>query len=74
MDMQAIKDEIVLKLTGDVLDLELSDASLVKIINSSLREIQRYIKLLILLKMRNHLFKNQEIQSGSIRYRIFVNR
>lgn len=43
MDMQAIKDEIVLKLTGDVLDLELSDASLVKIINSSLREMQRYI-------------------------------
>lgn len=41
--MQAIKDEIVLKLTGDVLDIELSDASLVKIINSSLREIQRYI-------------------------------
>ena len=43
MDMQAIKDEIVLKLTGDVLDIELSDASLVKIINSSLREVQRYI-------------------------------
>lgn len=43
MDMQAIKDEILLKLTGDVLNIELSDTSLTKIINSSLREIQRYI-------------------------------
>lgn len=43
MDMQAIKDEVQLKLTGDVVEMELSDASLTKIINSSLREIQRYI-------------------------------
>lgn len=43
MDMAAIKDEIRLKLTGDVVSLELSDASLTRIINSSLREIQRYI-------------------------------
>jgi hypothetical protein len=49
MDMQAIKDEIILKLTGDVLDLELSDASLVKIINSSLREVQRYIDTFALI-------------------------
>lgn len=45
MDMQAIKDEIILKLTGDVLDIELSDAALTKIINSSLRELQRYIDI-----------------------------
>ena len=43
MDMQAVKDEILLKLTGDVVSMELSDATLTKIINSSLREIQRYI-------------------------------
>lgn len=43
MDMQAITDEIRLKLTGDVVEMELSDASLIKIVNSSLREIQRYI-------------------------------
>ena len=43
MDIQAIKDEIILKLTGDVTALELSDASLTKIINSALRETQRYI-------------------------------
>lgn len=41
--MQAIKDEVVLKLTGDVTDLELSDSSLTKIVDSALREIQRYI-------------------------------
>lgn len=46
MDMQAIKDEVRLELTGDVVDLELSDASLTKIVNKSLREIQRYIDTL----------------------------
>ena len=43
MDLQAIKDEIRLKLTGDVVDIELSDASLTKIISGCLREVQRYI-------------------------------
>lgn len=43
MDMQAVKDEVLLKLTGDVVSMELSDASLTKIINSALREVQRYI-------------------------------
>ena len=43
MDMQAIKNEITLRLTGDVVSMELSDATLTKIVNSSLREIQRYI-------------------------------
>lgn len=49
MDMQAIKEEIQLELTGDVLDLELSDASLTKIINSSLREVQRYIDTIVMI-------------------------
>lgn len=43
MDMQAIKDEVLLKLTGEVVSMELSDATLTKIINSALREVQRYI-------------------------------
>jgi len=43
MDMEMLKNEIRLQLTGDVVDFELSDASLIKVINSSLREIQRYI-------------------------------
>lgn len=43
MDMQAYKDEIRLKLTGSVLDLELDDSTLESIINSAFREIQRYI-------------------------------
>ena len=43
MDMSAYKDEIRLKLTGYVLDLELDDSVLERIINSAFREIQRYI-------------------------------
>lgn len=43
MDMQAIQEEIRVQLTGCVLKLELSDESLTKIVNMSLREIQRYI-------------------------------
>ena len=49
MDMQAIKEEIQLKLTGDVVSMELSDSSLTKIINSCLREIQRYIDTICIL-------------------------
>lgn len=45
MDMQQIKDEIHLQLTGDILELELSDTALTRIINVSLREVQRYIDL-----------------------------
>lgn len=44
MDMSAYKDEIRLMLTGSVLDLELDDPTLERIINSSLREVQRYIE------------------------------
>lgn len=43
MDRQAYKDEIMLKLTGGVLDIELDDATLDKLINAAFREIQRYI-------------------------------
>ena len=43
MDMQAVKEEVRLKLTGDVVSLELSDTALTQIINSALREVQRYI-------------------------------
>ena len=43
MDMQAYKEEILLKLTGCVLESELDDPTLEKIRNSAFREIQRYI-------------------------------
>lgn len=43
MDISAYRDEIKLKLTGGVLDLELDDSTLDKLINSAFREIQRYI-------------------------------
>lgn len=42
MELQAYRDEIRLALTAYVLDLELDDATIDAIINSSLREIQKY--------------------------------
>lgn len=43
MKMSAYVDEIKLALTGGVLELEVDDATLQKIVNSALREVQRYI-------------------------------
>ena len=43
MDRQAYKDEILFKLTGGVLDLELDDEALDKVLNAAFREVQRYI-------------------------------
>ena len=43
MDLQAYRDEVVMQLTGGVLELEIDDATLDKIINSAFREVQRYI-------------------------------
>lgn len=42
MTIDAYRDEIRLRLTGGLLDLELDDAALDKVINAALREIQRY--------------------------------
>lgn len=43
MNIQAYRDEIRFKLTGGVVDLELSDSAIDKAINAALREVQRYI-------------------------------
>lgn len=43
MTVDAIRDEIRTKLGATILDLELDDSSLDKVINSAFREIQRYI-------------------------------
>lgn len=43
MDITAYIEEIKLKLSGSVLSLELDDATLSRIVNASLRELQRYI-------------------------------
>ena len=43
MKMDAYVDEIKLALTGGVLELEVDDAVIQKIVNSALREVQRYI-------------------------------
>jgi hypothetical protein len=42
MEMKQLIDEVTLKLTGDIVDLELSDTALTKLCNSALRELQRY--------------------------------
>lgn len=43
MDRQAYRDEIKFVLTGGVLDLELDDDAIDRVINSAFREVQRYI-------------------------------
>ncbi len=43
MQLDDFRDEIKLKLTGDILESELDDDTYDKIINSALRELQRYI-------------------------------
>ena len=43
MKMSAYLDEIKMELTGGVLDLEIDDTQLQKIVNSALRETQRYV-------------------------------
>jgi len=43
MDIAAYRDYIKVQLTGDLLDLELEDSTIDKIINAALLEIQRYI-------------------------------
>lgn len=43
MNMEGYVDEIKLSLTGGLLDLEVDDSVLQKIVNSAFRELQRYI-------------------------------
>ena len=43
MEARAYIDEIKLKLTGGVVHLELSDATLQSVLDSTMREVQRYI-------------------------------
>lgn len=43
MKMQNYIDEIKLNVTGGVLDLEIEDATIEKIVTSAMRELQRYI-------------------------------
>ena len=43
MEMSEILQEVRLELTGNILELELDDDTLEKIVNKALREVQRYI-------------------------------
>lgn len=80
MDITAYRDEIRLKLTGGLIDLELDDVTIDKIIESCLREIQRYItstklitipfsKCINLSAIKDENDKNLKINSISAVYR-----
>ena len=43
MDMRAYVDEIKLDVTGGLLELEIEDATIERIVNSAMRELQRYV-------------------------------
>ena len=43
MTQDQVRDEVTLMLTGQLLELELAPTTVDSIINSSLRELQRYI-------------------------------
>lgn len=45
MTLQSYIDEVKFQITGGVLDCELNDAAFAKLMNSALREIQRYISV-----------------------------
>lgn len=47
MDLKSYVNEIKLQLTGNLLELELEDETIVKVIYSAFREIQRYIDLTV---------------------------
>ena len=47
MDLKSYVEEIKLQLTGNLLELEIDDETIVKVIYSAFREIQRYIDLTV---------------------------
>lgn len=48
MDRQAYRDEIIVRLTGGLIDLELSNEALDRCIDSAFRQVQRYIDTTVL--------------------------
>ena len=51
MNIEAYREEIKLRLTGGVLELEIDDQTIDKIINSALREVQRYISTVAIVTL-----------------------
>lgn len=43
MQLQQYIDDIKIMLTGGVLELELPDSTIAKVVNKSLKEVQKYI-------------------------------
>lgn len=71
MDMQGYIDNLKFQLTGGLLDLELDDATLTKIMNISLREIQRYINTIKFATIPYHECIDLSEQKVSSVYRVY---
>ena len=55
MDLEAYREEVKFALTGGLLDLEIDDQAVDKIINYSFKEVQRYIDI---VKLKSVPYKN----------------
>lgn len=72
MDMRAYVEEIKLQVTGGVLELEIGDETIERIVNSAMRELQRYIcstKLVTLPYSKCIDLKKYKVNSVSRVYR-----
>ena len=74
MDMQGYIDNLKFQLTGGILDCEIDDVGLSKIIDISLRELQRYINTTKFATIPYHKCIDLSEQKVSSVYRVFRNK
>lgn len=72
MKKEAFRDEIKLRLTGNILELEIDDVTLDRIIDAALREIQRYIcsTELITIPFRRCIDLSDKEQTGGKKIKV----
>jgi hypothetical protein len=72
MKKEAFRDEIKLRLTGNILELEIDDVTLDRIIDAALREIQRYIcsTELITIPFRRCIDLSDKEQTGGKKLKV----
>lgn len=71
MDMQGYIDNLKFQLTGGILDCEIDDVGLSKILDISLRELQRYINTTKFATIPYHKCIDLSEQKVSSVYRVF---
>lgn len=71
MDMQGYIDNLKFQLSGGLLELELDDSTLNKIMDVSLREIQRYINTTKFITIPYHECIDLSEQKVSSVYRVY---